>query len=407
MLHKKINLYYYQVILLFIICPLLSLPCIIYYASHQKKWAYTLLAVFMGLCAMLWPPTGDLYRHNMMYFDFQNMTLINFIDFIKLKLDFLLYTISYIFAKIGIPFEFIRFIFIFISYKLIFNIYEDICKNIEANNQIIKTIFFIFYLSVMFFVIVEGLRFGLAAILLAYGSYQYFAKHNRKGTIYIFLSCITHFSVIPIVLIIILIKIGLKINRALVIILSVACLICCNPTVFQAIIDILPIDSTTHAALTAYITGYWGGDFLEDHSIKYLISKYLGHITIYPLIYLVLSQKNKSKYQQLANILIICTCACFAISDTLYFRIAILFIPIGLSLYFVKSKSYKISTTFILLFCSLISFGSQIYTYRRESTLSREYLLVCPAPIALCNVFTEQWINQHVYEDGAGKSLNY
>ena len=30
----------------------------------------------MGLCAMLWPPTGDLYRHNMMYFDFQNMTLI-------------------------------------------------------------------------------------------------------------------------------------------------------------------------------------------------------------------------------------------------------------------------------------------------------------------------------------------
>lgn len=390
---------------IFFICPILSFPLLLYYSSLRRRWAYTLLAIFMGLCAMLWPPTGDLYRHNMMYFDFVEMDKSQFLDFIKIRFDFLLYTISFLFAKLGVPFEFIRFFFIFTTYKLTFRVYEDYSWQSAESNNTKKIVFYIFYFSVLFFTTVQGLRFGFATSLLAFGAYQYLAKNRRIGLLYVFASCITHFSVIPVAMVLFIVKLGLKITKIWIVTLSILCLLCFNASVFQLIIDILPINATTHAVLSAYVTGYWGGEFLEDHSLKYQISKYLGHIMMYPLLYLTFKNTSHQPYSQFGKILIVFVCACFAISDTLYFRIAILFIPIGLYLSFCKKSSRH--SILLLLICSFISFTSQIYSFRRELTLSREYKLFYPAPLVFNTSFSEEWVNQNIYEDGQGKSLKY
>lgn len=405
MLNRSLSLQGLQLIILFVICPILSFPFLLYYASQGKRWAYTLLAIFMGLCAILWPPTGDLYRHNMMYFDFREMDMAQFFEFIKVKFDFLLYAISFLFAKAGVPFEFIRFFFVFITYKLVFLILED-CSG--RNSQIDRSksiVFFVFFFSVLFFTIVQGLRFGFAAILIAFGSYQYLVRKKLNGLLYIVISCVTHFSVIPVALFLAIAKLGIKIKRFWVIVLSAVCLLCLNPIVFQMIIDVLPLDATLHAVSSAYITGYWGGEFLEDHSLKYQISKYLSHLMMYPLLYFTIKNDSIQPFGQFAKFLVVIVCACFAISDTLYFRMAILFIIIGLALFFMGEKQYSRVKIYILLLCSSISFFSQIYTFRREATISREYMLFCPAPLGFSSTFSKQWIEQHVYEDGEGKAL--
>ena len=216
----------------------------------------------MGLCAMLWPPTGDLYRHNMTYFDFHEMSVDQFLDFMELRFDFVLYVVSFSFAQISIPFEFIKFLFVFIAYKLTFCVFEDcLCRNPHIG-RLNAVGFFIVFFSVQFFTIVQGLRFGFAASLLAFGSYQYLVRRKRLGMLYIAVSCITHFSVIPVVLVLFIARLGIKIKSLWIVVLSVVCLLCLNPRVLQSIIDILPINAVAYAALSGYVTGYWGGEFL-------------------------------------------------------------------------------------------------------------------------------------------------
>lgn len=405
MLNRSLSLRCLQLIILFIICPILSFPLLLYYASERKRWAYTMLAIFMGFCAMLWPPTGDLYRHSMMYFEFKEMNIVQFGDFIKLKFDFLLYLVSFVFGKIGIPFEFVRFFFIFIAYKLVFFIFEDCSIRNYKMCQSKRTVFLIFFFSVLFFTIVQGMRYGFASILIAFGGYQYLVRSKTNGLLYIVASCVTHFSVIPVALIIVIAKFGVKIKRFWIIALSVICLLCLNPIVFQVVLDMLPLDPTLHKVLSAYITGYWGGEFLEDHSLKYQISKYLSHLTMYPLLYFTFRSNYTQPFGQFTKLLVVVVAACFAISDTLYFRIALLFIAVGLALFFLDAKQYSRVKIYILIFCSSLSFLSQIYTFRREATISREYMLFFPAQFGFSSTFSKQWIEQHVYEDGAGKGL--
>ena len=321
MLNRSLSLQGLQLIILFVICPILSFPFLLYYASQGKRWAYTLLAIFMGLCAILWPPTGDLYRHNMMYFDFREMDMAQFFEFIKVKFDFLLYAISFLFAKAGVPFEFIRFFFAFITYKLVFLILED-CSG--RNSQIDRSksiVFFVFFFSVLFFTIVQGLRFGFAAILIAFGSYQYLVRKKLNGLLYIVISCVTHFSVIPVALFLAIAKLGIKIKRFWVIVLSAVCLLCLNPIVFQMIIDVLPLDATLHAVLSAYITGYWGGEFLEDHSLKYQISQYLSHLMMYPLLYFTIKNDSIQPFGQFAKFLLVLLFQIRYISEWQYYSL--------------------------------------------------------------------------------------
>ena len=357
----------------------------------------------MGLCAMLWPPTGDLYRHNMTYFDFHEMSVDQFLDFMELRFDFVLYVVSFSFAQISIPFEFIKFLFVFIAYKLTFCVFEDcLCRNPHIGRLNAVGCFIVFF-SVQFFTIVQGLRFGFAASLLAFGSYQYLVRRKRLGMLYIAVSCITHFSVIPVVLVLFIARLGIKIKSLWIVVLSVVCLLCLNPRVLQSIIDILPINAVAYAALSGYVTGYWGGEFLEDHSVQYQIAKYLGHLMMYPLLYFTIRNGSGQPFSQFAKLLIVIVCACFAISDTLYFRIAILFIPVGVFLFFIGSRGYLSLKVYLLLLCGCLSFVSQIYAFRREAAISREYMLFYPVPFGFSTTFSEQWIDQHVYDNGEGK----
>lgn len=390
--------------MLFIICPALSFPVILYYGVCRKYWAYTMLAVFMGLCAMLWPPTGDLYRHTMDYFAFRELSVREFSYYMEVRgesrFDFLLPLLSFLFAKAGIPFEFVRFLFIFIAYMLTFRVFEDCIRKNPGIGKMGSTVFFIFFCSIQFFTIVMGLRFGFAVILLAYGAWRYLEERKSVGLLYIALSCMVHFSVIPVAMLLFLARFGVRINNFWISLLCVGAFLFLNPNVLMRVIDILPVSDGEKIVMSGYVSGYWSGEFLEDHSLKFQIAKYLSFLMMFPLLYFAFRNRSDRPFCSFVRLLIPVVFICYAVSVTMFFRIGLLCVSMGAFLFFSDSTVNSPFRIRLLLICACLSFASQVYAFRREAAISHEYMLFCPAPVGFSSTFSGQWIDRHVYDNG-------
>ena len=72
---KRVPVSFFVCALLFIypLGALLPILCEIY---NRKKYAFVLLSVFMGLCAILFPPFADLYRHLISIMSIQLLRLL-------------------------------------------------------------------------------------------------------------------------------------------------------------------------------------------------------------------------------------------------------------------------------------------------------------------------------------------
>lgn len=404
MQRRTINQQCLLAVMLFIICPALSFPVILYYGVCRKYWAYTMLAVFMGLCAMLWPPTGDLYRHTMDYFAFRELGVREFSYYMEVRgesrFDFLLPLLSFLFAKAGISFEFVRFLFIFIAYTLTFRVFEDCIRKNPGIGKMGSTVFFIFFCSTQFFTIVMGLRFSFAVILLAYGAWQYLEERKLVGLLYIALSCMVHFSVIPVAMLLFLARFGVRINNFWISLLCVGAFLFLNPNVLMRVIDILPVSDGEKIVMSGYVSGYWSGEFLEDHSLKFQIAKYLSFLMMFPLLYFAFRNRSDRPFCSFVRLLIPVVFICYAVSVTMFFRIGLLCVSMGAFLFFSDSTVNSPFRIRLLLICACLSFASQVYAFRREAAISHEYMLFCPAPVGFSSTFSGQWIDRHVYDNG-------
>ena len=394
-------------ILLFILCPILSLPFIFYYISKRKYEAMTLLSLFMALCSILWPPTGDLYRHNMMYYEFQKMSIDQFIVFISMQFDFILYLISFSFAKLGLPFEYIRAILVFVVYQMTFWTFRDCLRQNPNLDKSYMLFFLLFFLSVLFFVITQGLRYGFAIYLFAFGAYLYLIDKNSIGLFCMILSIFVHYSLIPYLLLLLFVKFVANVSSFKIVILSAICIFTFSSSIGESIINVLPIGDELNRTLLIYTSGYYSGEFLDDHSLFYQLSRILTSVMVYPLIYFVVRNDIEGEMHKYAKWLVVLIAIYYAISSTLFMRISQFFIPIGLCIFVLLYSSKFKRYSLLVLLCGILSFVSQIYTFRREATISREYMLFCPVAVSLSSEYTYDWIMDNVYEDGSGKSLKY
>lgn len=407
----KINQKYmrYMALPLFTFCisPAFSLPFIFYYIFRRRYEAMTFLSLFMALCSMLWPPVGDLYRHNMMYYEFQKMNIEQFVVFLSTRFDFVLYLISFLFAKLGLPFEYIRAIFVFTTYQMTFWIFRDCLRRNPFLGKSYILFFLLFYLSVLFFLVTQGLRYGFAIYLFTFGTYLCFIDKNAMGLFCVILSIFIHYSLIPYLLLLLIAKFIVNISSFKIAFLSVICIFTFSSSIGEYVVNILPIGDDLNEALLAYTSGYWSGEFLDDHSLFYQLSRILTSVMMYPLIFFVIKNDAKDEICRYAKLLIVLIAIYYAISNTLFMRISQFFIPIGLYIFVLSYDCKWRKYSLLLLFCGMLSFISQIYTFRREATISREYMLFCPVVVGLSSGYTYNWIIDNVYEDGAGKSLKY
>lgn len=393
---------------LFLLCPLLSFMYSVKGMLRKEPLSLTMLSIFMGLCSFLWVPTGDLYRHNIEYFDFVNFSSDDLFQYMLLRPDFLLYLVSFLFAKLHIPFELVRFVLVFISYKIVFAIYKDVVKQSPIYSRYHKSIILIFFLSVQFFTISQGLRFGFAAYIMVWGIFLLLVNNRKKGFVFIVLANFIHYSFLLPTILLLIILLGFKVGKWVTLFLGSLFGVILNLLTIEGVIDFLPMPEMLKQLALAYTTGYWGGEFLDNYSFKYLLSRHLAIMPIYFLFCLIILKKENCKINWYAHLLFLNLIISYSISATLFFRMSVFSILIFFLAYLLSDKTfafrYEIKALMIVFF---ISFLSQIYTYRRELTISSEFKILFPAPVAIVNIYSYDWLDENVYEDGCAKKIIY
>ena len=391
-------------ILLFIIFPLFSFFYSIKRSIMYYPFSQNILFLFMGLCSLLWPPYGDLYRHNMVYFEFQEMTYSEFIGFLYYHYDFLFYLISFFFAKIGIPFEIIRFIFVFLSYKIIFFVINNY---INKFSNCYKYVFFTVFFSVPFFAITLGIRFEFASFVMLLAIYSLLVRNKKIGYLYIIVSILIHYTMVMPTLLLIPILLNIKFTKKRMLFVLFLFYLFFNVNLIEKIIYIIPLPDFLTKSIIAYTSGYWGGEFLEDHSFKYLLSFHLKVILGYFILSFLLFKKNMNNLVYYSYLLLFLLVFCNTVSVTMFFRFFSFSIPVFLLAFFSSINRVSILELRVLCLVSCIGFLSQIYTNRREFEISREYKLLYPTPYIITNVYQKKWLQENIYEDGSAKYLVY
>ena len=408
--HHPISKTKVLVVALFIIYPLGALPFILIEIYNQKKYAFTLLALFMGLCSILMAPSGDLYRHTLDYVSFGGMTYSDLWSGTEIHFDFVLDHISFLFAKLHLHFELVRCLFVCVSYLCVFWALNDIVKRnraLQDNRTICFAAFLAVFFAVEFFSITLGLRHGLATYLMATGIYKLFRRGQVTGWWLILISGLTHFSMIPIISLILLLRIfPFRLNKWFVIGVS-GIVVLLSTTLLETAISALPLPEEIKAHALAYVSGYWANEFLEDRSALFNVARILSQISVYPLVIIFLLGYRNKDYTPFKGMLLINTLLLFLLYPIsgLFTRFSSLMIPLylfDLLTNFTPGRA-KSRILRLILLCTLISFSSQVYAFRKHLTaLSRMHTLAySPAPYILCQEFDETWLDKHINQDGS------
>ncbi len=386
--------------LLFMVYPLLSLPLILKGMLDNKKWGYFFFACFMGLLGMLYPPTGDFYRYTRDYIYIKDFNWEQFQNFLLIKQDCLLPYISYFFSRLNIPFDYSRFLYNFIAYYLLGLIYTDEinrnCYYIKRNSIYFLGMFMSVSLSLYLF------RFFFSMILYAFGTYNIIYKGKKWGWIFVILSVFNHFSFFIFLAILILTKLCRFKFRKWIVILLCVLTFTISSDVLISLFTFMPTDIVNH--YSTYLDGYYAGDYLKDHSIRYRISVLLSSAITYAavIIYVITYNKKSVKSGSIVNGVLLATLLSSPFSTIAYRFATVLLLFIKIHFLNTFNGTRKQCRYLLILFLLTMLFNiTDLWSSRRQICVS-DLSLICyaSAPQILMHTYSEQWINQNVYENG-------
>lgn len=390
-----------QIILSLLSFPIVSLPLIFKEIYRGKYSALSFLAIFMGLLAYMWAPTGDLYRY---YLDYLEMGALSWKDFPDiLQFDFVHPMIMFIFSQFGIYFGFVRFTLCIISYLLVFSVYKDAVANSNwlVNNRDRIIAFIILFFLLRFSAFLTGVRYTFALALCIYGAYFLMYADKKKGWIVLIMSACTHFSMWVVVLLVVLIQIFKLRMKRWIFLTLISVLLLSASTLLIWGIDQLPLSQMFKTHLENYTTGYWASGELDNSSFKHRIAQILSICGVYVSFIFFISRQRDNKHFELFSLLCILLALLWNMNSAFnrYAGIAIVFFIIPFirygGLYF-NRKHLK-----IFLFISIIVYAASIYTFKRDLKYGKQLcILYSPLPIILTNTYSDNWILSNITEDG-------
>lgn len=388
----------YFVILLFIISPLLSLPLIFIEIYNKKRYAQSLLALFMALSAWLFPPILDLYRHYLTFLNINdNPYYLNSI--IEDKFDVVLYGTNKIVGYFGFPFELVRFLFVWVAYEIVFWLFRDF---INRNKNLTKhyfIIFLIFFFTLHYFNLTTGLRSVLSANFFILGIYLYY-YHKKMGLIYMFLGCLTHYSLyIYLIPVIFIIKSNLKFNNKTIIIFVSLSLLLLNPIVLEKLVNLPFLPKEVSRTLYIYLFGRFSGTQTDAHNFNFFILYITNQLLTWILAIITFFQPNKN-FGKMARVFIVILVFMGQVSFILYERFALIFVYIALFAFFSNFKQKKYNYFYIILAAAILARSGQIYSLRNEVIISYENRLIMPVPAIFATTYSSEWVFSHLDTGG-------
>lgn len=393
-------------IVLFIICPFLSLPILFCEIYNGKKYPLVLLAIFMGCLSMFYFPYGDQYRY------FMNLEMARYLS-LEEKFDFdslmiykelnIVNIVVFVFAKLGLNLELLRFTLTFLGCLLLFKIYVEIKEQLldsSINRFQLIYVFIIIFLSIPYYLINYGFRTGFGACLFTYGIYLFYLKNKYiKGFLFFLLAASTHFLfVIHTLIYSIIYFIDFNLSRKKTLIVSIILLLM-SMSIFSLLLGKIEF---IDAILNSYVYGdnYGAGsyDYFSPKSKALWLNGIINSVVMF---FVFFKLNNKGKFENVIYILfVLCV---FAIPYATFFqRLIRSSIPI-LALYLIVNFSNIIirKAKFIIIISLTIAFISPFWVSRNQYRYARlERILYSSLPTLLENHYDEKTISKKVDIDG-------
>lgn len=383
------------IFVIFILCPILTLPYIISKSYNRDRFSQFLLSVFLGFISICFvPPRADLYRWYLRFFDIQRYDFDYIID--NLRFDFILPFTQYFVSHLGLDFEIIRVTVIAWPFYLFFSLYNKL----SAQSSVNKNLLFISVIcSVPFMAITLGIRYGLATTLLTYLIFKKYLINDKISiwdqSLLIVAPCL-HFSTIWISLLYLICPlIPNRFNKLIYIGLLVFTY--CSSFFFDSFLNYLVFDEQSSQLVSHYGSQGVFGVRYNFHNFIGSIPEYISIITpyIYLIIFLLRVPYNKSTKIIFAIWLV------WAFTNQLYGingRMNILIIEVLTMYLLIYSRMPKLITT-IIVFGALMT---AIINWRAY-TISNSWLILFPAPVILSYGYDAEWISTNVNPFGSLK----
>lgn len=405
---RKLILDKSSLIVAFLCSPVLSLWFVFTECCNNKRYAYILLSLFMGLLSMLVCfPWSDLYRHYLEYIQISRFDWSDFLNYqsLNIKMDFLLQWMEYIYSHIGLSFGFIRFTFIFVVYLLYFNIYNLYCQ-MQYSSTFLRRLYClgVIMLFIPFATISNGLRFGFAISLFAYVMCHWFIfeKRNYWDYIILLLSVYTHMAILIFLFMVLLsMLMPNRLNKKIfLLILFIS---------FQSSYLILNYSSYLPFSyeLNRYIAFYTEGrystmdGYMTGGNIFYWIlvaGPYVLLLIYFLYIYAYVPYNKQTKLIYVLFLLYGFTSSFFALNA----RVMHVILLVG-GLYLLRYLDFKKSFIMILL---IYTIGINVVQWRKYWH-SHWYYLFTPIPVALTGDFSDEWVNENILPDGNPRLFNH
>ncbi len=404
----KIPRLFFCSILLLLLLPLYSVPLIVYGMWKQRKWAFVLWALFMGLMGILVPPTGDFYRYTMNYELYKGLEWNDFLLVFFLQKDLMLPILSFFINELGLHFDLSRFLYNFFGYYFLGILYLDIIQNnhlLRGKKVALYALgFFIaFNLSIFCF------RYFLSAIFFVYGAYQIVYKNKKSGWCFVGFAIFNHMSYIIQTVALILQQMHFFRFGRKVVILLIFISFFLDSSLIIKIFTFLPVDFVSSYMI--YLDGYWAQDFLEDHSWKYKMQMFVGNLIQYfcVLIYIMQYKKSNKKYTSLTNsmLLLATVTTPFATINGRFLAVMMYFIKVHLLVAYDNTRR-MFKCLVVMFWLTMLSNVMGLWGFRRQLAVSDFPILLYSTSFHILNhTYDSNWIDQNVSGDGDILKINF
>lgn len=373
------------------------MPFVFVEIVNRRKYALCLLALFVAMCAFYHPPIwGDILLYRYTYQLFAHMDLNDVFEYIVTG-DFLLYSLLVCFSKLNIPFEYILFIFVFVSTSIYLYIYADIIeqrRNISRKTTIVFLFGFVFLLISSYYYIVSGLRNGLAVSFFAMFLYLFHIKKQKFiPFLFLFLSAVTHFSMLLIVLIWLLSQLAI-IQKHVKLPLILAVFISLSVSQLLSHIDMFS-DLFFYEKLLAYTDEDW---YLLQYPPLYRFIFISQYFLAYPLLLIFFLKRKVCGYSSFIVLLVGLLIVVWDFPTTYgrFLRLAmtVVFIYLMVNRALLKQRAMWV-VIFSVLF-SLISIAhiNKVY-YQDGGGQNYVRFLYTPFPLLFNHTYSDYWVQKY------------
>lgn len=385
---------------IFIICPVFSLPLLLVECYNNKRYAYWLFALFMGICSLiLVPPYDDLYRNFKVYTDWiEGSSWSDFILYISLniKMDFLIYLMEWVYQSLGLSFGLVRLTLIFVSYLLYFYLYDSFCENQYFTLNDRRYCFWMILLIIPFLSISTGLRYGIAACLFSYVFCMWFIfkKYYWWHYFLLIIGICSHFSMLMFVMLLFMsFLMPNKMSKLFFLSVFSVLVVCSN--LFSVLLEYLPIPATLNDYLLSYTEGrYSDSNYLNGNNIFFWIPYIARYLIVFMFFYMIYKRVPYNKETKIMYMIFLLFA--FTISfHELNARVDYFFTLLG-GLYILKYVN--INRLFLRLFIFYTVFT--IFISWRGYTITKWYYLFTPIPIVISMDYDQKWVDENINYEG-------